>query len=136
MGEIPNLRERATSAWRRDYDESHDGAEAEGVADRQSGNLGRVSRRVALSSRRGIPRACFRGHPHGRKPKGQEAAEMVTQRRVATNIKVLPPEVVPISPEDYQQAVTALAQIIEQWWRNHHDDEPSMPQGDNAPATS
>jgi hypothetical protein len=43
MGEIPNLRERATSAWRRDYDESHDGAEAEGVADRRSGNLGRVS---------------------------------------------------------------------------------------------
>jgi hypothetical protein len=48
---------------------------------------------------------------------------------------VLPPEVVPISPEDYQQAVTALAQMIEQWWRNHHDDEPSIPQGD-APATS
>ncbi|GAA2669680.1 hypothetical protein Apa02nite_016560 [Actinoplanes palleronii] len=50
---------------------------------------------------------------------------MVNRRRVATNVRVLAPEVVPMSPEEYQQAVTALAQMIEQWWRNHHDDEPS-----------
>jgi hypothetical protein len=31
---------------------------------------------------------------------------------------------VPISPEDYQKAVTALAQMMERWWRRHHDDEP------------
>jgi hypothetical protein len=32
-----------------------------------------------------------------------------------------------MSPEDYQQAVTALAQMIEQWWRNNHYNEPSGP---------
>jgi hypothetical protein len=31
---------------------------------------------------------------------------------------------VPISPEDYEKAVTALAQMIEQWWRENHNDEP------------
>jgi hypothetical protein len=31
-------------------------------------------------------------------------------------IKVLPPRVVPISEEDYQKAVTALVQMIAQWW--------------------
>lgn len=41
-------------------------------------------------------------------------------------IKVLPPDVVPISTEDYQTAVTALAQMIGQWWnRQQHDQDPA-----------
>jgi hypothetical protein len=60
---------------------------------------------------------------------------MVNRRRVATNIKVLPPGVVPITSEDHQQAVTALAQLIEQWWLNRHDVELSaQPGGGSAPS--
>jgi hypothetical protein len=50
-------------------------------------------------------------------------AEMMNRRRAATNIRALPPDVVPISPEDHQQAVAALTEMIEQWWRNRHDVE-------------
>jgi hypothetical protein len=56
-------------------------------------------------------------------------AEMVNRRRVATTIKVLPPEVVPFSPEDHQQAA-AMTEMIEQWWRDRHDGEPSVQPAD------
>jgi len=55
---------------------------------------------------------------------------MVSRRRVATSIKVLPPEVVPLTCEDREQAVAALAQLIEQWWRNRRDVELSVQPGD------
>ena len=57
---------------------------------------------------------------------------MVNRRRVATNVKVLPPKVVPISPADHQQAVAALIEVIEQWWRDRQDVEPSVQQGDGS----
>ena len=57
---------------------------------------------------------------------------MVTRRREATNTKVLPARVVPISSEDHEQAVTALAQMIEQWWLKRHDVGPSVQQGDGS----
>ncbi|HET6483306.1 MAG TPA: hypothetical protein VFG35_25160 [Actinoplanes sp.] len=49
---------------------------------------------------------------------------------MATSIKVLPPEVVPLTCEDREQAVAALAQLIEQWWRNRRDVELSVQPGD------
>jgi len=57
-------------------------------------------------------------------------SDVVTRRRAVAKVRVLPPEVFPISAEDHQQAVTALTQMIEQWWRNQHDVEPSVQQGD------
>lgn len=41
---------------------------------------------------------------------------MAAKKRHTTPIKVLEPEVVPISEEDYRQAVTALAIMIQDWW--------------------
>jgi hypothetical protein len=38
-------------------------------------------------------------------------------KRSAVPIRLGPPEVVPISEEDYRQAVTALATMIVEWWR-------------------
>jgi hypothetical protein len=43
---------------------------------------------------------------------------MTAKKRRTTPIKVLEPEVVPISEEDYRQAVTALAILIRDWWEN------------------
>lgn len=40
----------------------------------------------------------------------------VTKRRV-TPVRRTEPRTVPISREDYQQAVTALAAMIQQWWQ-------------------
>jgi hypothetical protein len=45
-------------------------------------------------------------------------------------IKVLPPRVGPISGEDYQKAVTALAEMIGQWWCRQHDHDRSPVPGD------
>jgi hypothetical protein len=41
---------------------------------------------------------------------------MVTRRLKAKNITVLPPQFVPLSEENRQQAVTAIAGMIEEWW--------------------
>lgn len=40
--------------------------------------------------------------------------------RLPDKIKVLPPDVVPISEENYQAAVSALARMIGQWWESEH----------------
>jgi hypothetical protein len=57
---------------------------------------------------------------------------MVTRRRALRNVHILPPDVVPISPEDYEKAVTALAQMIKKWWHEHHHFEPERAgPGDN-----
>ena len=37
-------------------------------------------------------------------------------------IRVLPPDVVPMTKEDEQQAVTAIAAIIAAWWHDHQHD--------------
>jgi hypothetical protein len=42
---------------------------------------------------------------------------MATKKRRTVPIKVAEPEVVPISDEDYQQAVTAFAKMISDWWQ-------------------
>jgi hypothetical protein len=46
-------------------------------------------------------------------------------KRGTTPIKLRPPQVAPISDEDYQQAVTALATMITSWWhdKQHHQSE-------------
>jgi hypothetical protein len=36
-------------------------------------------------------------------------------------IRVLPPDVVPMSKEDEQQAVAAIAAMIAAWWHDHPD---------------
>jgi hypothetical protein len=43
------------------------------------------------------------------------------RRRPSTPIRLCPPQVVPISEEDYHQAVTALVTMIASWWREQHD---------------
>lgn len=42
------------------------------------------------------------------------------RRRPSTSIRLCPPQVVPISEEDYQ-AITALATMIASWWREQHN---------------
>jgi len=50
---------------------------------------------------------------------------MVTRQRAAVKIRVLPPDVVPMSKEDEQQAIHAISAMIAQWWRKHgRDDDP------------
>ena len=41
---------------------------------------------------------------------------MAGTKRRTTPIRLTEPETVPISAEDYQQAVSALAQMIQKWW--------------------
>jgi hypothetical protein len=41
---------------------------------------------------------------------------MATTRRRCTPVRLGEPKVVPISEEDYRQAVTALAVMIQDWW--------------------
>jgi hypothetical protein len=41
---------------------------------------------------------------------------MATSRRRCTPVRLGEPKVVPISEEDYRQAVTALAVMIQDWW--------------------
>jgi hypothetical protein len=47
---------------------------------------------------------------------------MVTRRRAVTTFRVLPPDVVPMSKEDEQQAIQAIVTMIAQWWREHSRD--------------
>jgi len=49
---------------------------------------------------------------------------MVTRRRAVAKIRVLPPDVVPMSKEDEQQAIHAISAMIAQWWREHGRDDP------------
>jgi hypothetical protein len=48
---------------------------------------------------------------------------MVTRRPAVAKVRVLPPGVVPMSKQDEQQAVRAIATMITQWWREHGGDE-------------
>ena len=60
---------------------------------------------------------------------------MATRRRYASKIRVLMPDVVPMTKEDQQQAVHAMAVMIEQWWNRHgDDDEPSKRAAEGRPA--
>jgi hypothetical protein len=51
---------------------------------------------------------------------------VVTRRRAAATIRVLSPDLVPMSKEDEQQAIHAISAMISQWWREHgrEDDAP------------
>ena len=46
-------------------------------------------------------------------------------KRSATPIRLCPPRAVPMSGEDYQQAVTAPATMIADWWRVEQEAEPT-----------
>lgn len=54
---------------------------------------------------------------------------MVTRRRAVAEVKVLSPDVVPMSKEDEQQAIHAISAMIAHWWREHGQD-------DDAPETA
>jgi hypothetical protein len=58
---------------------------------------------------------------------------VVTRRRAVAKIRVLPPDVVPMSKEDERQAIHAISAMIAQWWQKHgRDDDPpesAMPGG-------
>jgi hypothetical protein len=53
----------------------------------------------------------------GAQPTNNESGPTRRSRRGTTPIRLGPPKVVPISEEDYRQAVTALATMIIDWWR-------------------
>jgi len=44
------------------------------------------------------------------------------RRKRSGSIRVLPPDVVPMSKEDEQQAVAAIAAMIATWWHDHQHD--------------
>ena len=44
---------------------------------------------------------------------------MVGSKRRTTPVVVRPPRTAPLSLEDHQQAVTALATMMHQWWQRH-----------------
>lgn len=55
---------------------------------------------------------------------------MVTRRRAVAKVHVLPPDVVPMSKQDDQQAVQAIATMMAHWWRDHgFDDDPPEESG-------
>jgi hypothetical protein len=41
---------------------------------------------------------------------------MTTRRKRVTPVRVGPPRTAPITPEEYAQAVTAIATMISLWW--------------------
>jgi hypothetical protein len=47
------------------------------------------------------------------------------RRRRSDPIRVLPPDVVPLTKQDEQQAIAAIAAMIAAWWHDHrhHPDE-------------
>ncbi len=53
----------------------------------------------------------------------ESTAPPTPRKRRSGPIQVLPPTVVPISDEDYEQAVTALATMIGQWWARNHEQQ-------------
>jgi hypothetical protein len=44
---------------------------------------------------------------------------MTGTRRRVTPVRLAEPRTIAISAEDYQQAVTALAAMIQQWWQHN-----------------
>lgn len=52
--------------------------------------------------------------------------EPAPRKRKAAPIVVLPAETAPLSEQDHRQAVTALAKMIAEWWKEHHhpNEEP------------
>ena len=43
-------------------------------------------------------------------------------RKRSRPVRVLAPDVVPMSTDDYEQAVTSLAAMIAAWWHDHRSD--------------
>jgi hypothetical protein len=56
--------------------------------------------------------------PHGAQPDTVPAH----RKRPTATVRVLPAHVAPMSDEDRQQAVTALANLIASWWQQHDPD--------------
>jgi hypothetical protein len=54
-------------------------------------------------------------HGDGTKPR-------VQHRKRLGPIRVLPPDVVPMTKEDKQQAVAAISAMIAAWWHEHQHD--------------
>lgn len=50
-----------------------------------------------------------------------DAKQPPTHKRTQP-IRVLAPDVVPMSTDDYEQAVTALAAMITAWWQHQQPD--------------
>jgi hypothetical protein len=55
-------------------------------------------------------------------PEHAEPAPIRTRKKRTSPIRVLPPAVVPMSSDDREQAVTALAMMIASWWHDHQHD--------------
>jgi hypothetical protein len=49
----------------------------------------------------------------------QEGPDTPQRRKRTPRLRVLPPAVVPMQPDDYERAVTALAAMIAAWWHDH-----------------
>jgi hypothetical protein len=47
---------------------------------------------------------------------------MVCRQRTATKVYVLPPGIAPLSKDDEEKAVQAIASMIAAWWRDHGRD--------------
>jgi hypothetical protein len=58
---------------------------------------------------------------------------VVTGRRAAAKLRVLSPDVVPMSKDDEQQAIHAISAMIAQWWGVHgrDDDAPETATADD-----
>jgi hypothetical protein len=52
---------------------------------------------------------------------------MPTKKRRTTPVTVRPPRTAPLSDEDHQQAVTALAAMIAEWWQRNADTTHAPP---------
>lgn len=52
-----------------------------------------------------------------------EGTPATAQRRKRSGpIRVLPPDVVPLTKEDEQQAIAAISAMIAAWWHDHQHD--------------
>jgi hypothetical protein len=51
-----------------------------------------------------------------------DARPTYTRKKRTGPIRVLPPAVVPMTEDDREQAVNALATMIASWWHDHQHD--------------
>lgn len=60
---------------------------------------------------------------------------MTIRRRRVTPVRVRPPKTVPITPEEDEQAVSAIASMIAQWWETTGRHLPSPDEVPAEPAS-
>jgi len=69
------------------------------------------------------PRQAETSPPNSGEPEhAQDRRSGPRRKKRSGPIRVLPPDVIAISDEDYEQAVTALATMIAAWWHEHQHD--------------